>query len=205
MKSYETHSCGYRLKFNGPETVEAYEEIGGAGTCLRDAVRLAINAETLPAWQEAFAAVLEERTRIPREIDQEATSQLQARSRTPETVKPVNERVKPYTKRVLAIWVNGDKSKQAQLQQWAQETADTISIIPAPLETEPVKLPPISKTELAKATEILGHEPAYIEERINLMLSDIPDYPLARNLEGKPEPESLARLINRWLNKKLNL
>ena len=205
MKLYETHSCGYRLKFAGPETVEAYEEIGGAGTCLRDAVRLAINAETLPAWQEAFAALLEERTGIAREIDQEATSQAQARSKTPETAKPIHERVKPYTKRVLAIWVNGDKSKQAQLQQWAQETADTISIVPAPLETESVKLPPLSKTEIAKANEILGHDSAYIEERITLMLSDIPDFPLARNPEGKPEPESLARLINRWLNKKLNL
>lgn len=204
MKSYETSSCGYRLTFNGPETIQDYDAKGGEGACLRDACRMSIYGETLPAWQEAFAAVLEQRTGIPREIDQEATSRAKARSKTPENIKPINERVKAYNDRIVATWVNGDESKRLQIQQWAQETADRLEIIPAPIVTD-TKLPPVSKAELAKAHEILSHESAYVEERVTMMLGEIPDYRLTRDAEGKPEPQSLARLINHWLTKKLNL
>ena len=205
MKSYETSSCGYTLKFNGPDTVEAYDaKAGKEGTCLDDAILRTIYRDTIIAWQESFASLLQERTGIARGLDEEATTRVKARSKSPENVTPLRERIKDYNSRVVAEWgadSNGDKKEQ--LQTWAQEAADTIEVLP---RGPTIKLEPVNKADLAKAQEILSHEPDYIEERVALMLADLPSFALTRNAEdGKPEAESLARLINQYITAKLKL
>src|SRR6267142_411408 len=152
MKPYETSSCGYPLKFNGPETVADYDSKAGAGACLEDACQKTINTRTAVAWQEAFATILQERTGIPRQIDEQATGRLKTRSRNPDKVTPVTERLLAYNSRVIAEWANGDQEKRAQLNAWAQETADTIEIDPSPpAKTAPDKAPITKGGDLAKA------------------------------------------------------
>src|SRR6266850_898123 len=182
MKPYETNSCGYTLKFNGPETVADYDSKAGRdGACLKDACLKTIYQDVLPDWQEAFATILSERTGINR--------------------LPDEKRLRPYNKRVIAEWANGNEEKKAQLQAWAQETADKIEANPSPPPTTTAKAPAAAGKggDLAKANEILTHDRNYIEERVSLMLSTVPDYDLLREESGKPDAQSLARLLNRWI------
>src|SRR5437660_12881398 len=62
-KQYETNSLGYKLKFNGPSTVEEYDQAAGrVGACLEDAIDNTIYRSTLPEWQGSFAKKLTEIT-----------------------------------------------------------------------------------------------------------------------------------------------
>jgi hypothetical protein len=196
----QTTSCNYNLTFKGPETVKAYDaKAGREGACLQDACLKTINSTTIVEWQKAFVNLLSERTGIAPQIDEEATTRAKARSKNPAKVSPVLERFSLYNARVLNEWVgpNGD-AKTDQLQKWAQEVADTIEISPSP----GVK---VGSAELAKANEILSHDQEYIEERVSMMLTELPEFLLTRDAEGKPEAHSLARLLNTYITAKLNL
>src|SRR5882757_7457610 len=107
MKSYATSSCGYTLKFNGPASVEDYDSKAGPGTCLEDACKKTINTRTAVDWQEAFASLLQERTGIPRKVDDEATARVKSKSKNPDSVTPINERLSAYNTRVISEWANG--------------------------------------------------------------------------------------------------
>jgi hypothetical protein len=201
MKLYETTSCGYTIKFRGPESVEDYDaRAGRSGACLEDACKKTLYNTTLLEWQEAFAKLLQERTGIARQTDQEATSRASARAKNPAQVTPIPERVTAYNNRVMAEWVSNNGAKREQLAKWAQEAADSVPVDPAP-----AKIGAANKGDLAKANEILTHEPDYIEAKVSLMLAKVPNFPLRRDAENKPEPESLAQLINRWVLASLDL
>jgi hypothetical protein len=193
MNTYETRSCGYRLSFQGPATVEDYDaKVGKPGSALEHACLHTIHTHTLPEWQEKFAEVLAERTGIARLIESEATA----------TRKAVPERVKAFNKRIVEQWGNGN-DKEAILQQWAQETADRMFVAPAPVPEE--KTPPPGRADLAKAQEILARDPASVEEAVRLMLSEVPNFKLARDSEGLPDVQSLAHLLNRYILTKLGM
>ena len=207
MTSIQTSSCGYDLTFQGPATIADYDAKGGKdGLALEHAILYTTYREILPAWQESFAALLAARTGIPRVIDEEATARARSQSKHPENVAPLRERVLAYNKRVAAQWINGDETRRAELQTWAQEVADKIEAVPSSVLPAP-KEPPISKVDLLKANEILSHPTDYIEERVTLMLAELPDYQLLRDAtnENKPQPQSLARLINAYIVARLKL
>jgi hypothetical protein len=193
MNTYETHSCGYRLTFPGPATIEDYDaKVGKPGTALEHACLHTIHTRTLPEWQEKFAALLQERTGIARQIESEATA----------TRKEIPERVKAFNKRVIEHWGNGN-DKKAILQQWAQETADQMVVTPPAAPDE--KVPPPSRADLAKAQEILARDPAIVAQKIQLMLNEVPGFKLTRDAEGRPDVQSFAHLLNRFILTKLGL
>jgi hypothetical protein len=196
MKQYSTNSCGYKLNFNGPDTVEEYDKRAGTvGQCLEDAVNNTIYRGTLPEWQEEFASVLEKQTGIKRETDKEATAKLKSRAKNPDNVGPQPEKFRAYNARVKGIWGNGDTTKEAQLQTWAQETADKIPVDPAPS----VRQSTATKGDLAKVDDILAKDTDYIEAKVAKMLAIVPDFELQRDEENKPERLSLARLLGKWV------
>ena len=201
-KTYESSSCGYTLKFNGPASVEEFDKRAGRdGACLDNSVLKIVWHETLPEWQEAFAEVLHQRTGIPRQIDEAATARVRAKSKNPQNVTPLNERLRAYNERVHAEWVNGDETKKAQLQEWAQEVASKIDVDPSTATPTTAA----QKGDLAKANDILSHDSDYIEERITKLLSKVPDFDLLRDEDGKPDAQALARLINRYVVTDLGL
>lgn len=55
------------FNMNTPATIEEYERVRGAGSCLTDAVRYSLYRGPLSAWREEFVKRVEEVTRIPRE------------------------------------------------------------------------------------------------------------------------------------------
>ena len=74
-----------------------------------------------------------------------------------------------------------------------------------PASCRRLKEPPISKVDLLKANEILSHPADYIEERVTLMLAEVPGYHSSVTPTSKPDPASLARLINPYIVAKLKL
>jgi hypothetical protein len=200
MKQYSTNSCGYKLNFNGPETVEEYDKRAGTvGQCLEDAVNNTIYRGTLPEWQEEFASVLERETGIKRSVDEDATAKLKSRAKNPDNVGPQPEKFRVYNARVKGTWANGDTAKEAQLQTWAQQTAEKIHVDPAPS----VRQSTATKGDLAKADDIIAKDTDYIEARVQKMLALVPDFELQRDEENKPERLSLARLIAKWVEAEL--
>jgi hypothetical protein len=195
---YETRSCGYKLAFEGPDSVEAYDQKANkTGQALEDAVNNTIYRGTLPEWQEAFARVLAQRTGIAREIDADATAKLKARAKG--EVRDIPERFKVYNNRVQAVYANGDEAKKKELADWAQEVANSIEIDPSPTQ----RVSAATKGDLAKADDILDHDIDYVEAKVSKMLSKVPDFDLARDDENKPERTSFAKLIGKWIEVEL--
>jgi hypothetical protein len=197
---YNTRSCGYKLAFNGPDTVEVYDQKAGkAGAALEDAVNNTIYRGTLPEWQDEFAHVIASRTGVPRGTDAAATAKVKERSKSND-VKDVPERFKTYNNRIRETWAGEDQEKLKQLDGWAQEVADKIEVDPGPS----ARVSAAAKGDLTKADDILEHELDYIEAKVAKMLAKVPDYELVRDAEdNKPERQSLARLIGKWIEAEL--
>lgn len=199
---YETRTSGYKISFKGPDSTEEYNALAGTGSnaCLEDACSNTIYRSTLPEFQAAFGKLLVERTGIAREIDQAATARVKARSKNPEETKPVPERFRTYNARVVEQWAggaeNGNKEKLAALQSWAQEVANSIRVDPSPARQSAAAV-----GDLAKAADVLDHDPDYIEQKVQKFLNVVPEFELVRDGETNlPERQSLARLISRYVD-----
>ena len=190
---FETSSAGYELEFNGPDTVEDYDKLGGQGACLRDATAETANRSTILTWQSEFAKVLAEKTGIPREIDTEATAKVKARAKNPENTRDILERFSAYNKKVNDQYVNGDNNKRADLETWAQEVAERI-----PVDPTRQRAGKIAQGDLAKAEDVLSGTPESIEQKVTKYL-DVVDFDLQRDDSGLPEKTSLARLIGKYV------
>ena len=192
---FETTSSGYDLRFNAPDSVEAYDKLGGPGRCLSDAVAETLNRSTILAWQNDFAKVLEERTGIQRQVDADATAKAKSRAKNPDSVvREVFERFSIYNRKVNDQYANGDETKRAELEKWAQEVADHIPVDPTRQRTGA-----IASGDRAKAEDVLSGTPESIEAKICKYLDVVGDYDLARDDSGLPEKTSLARLIGRYV------
>jgi hypothetical protein len=194
MAEYETSSMGYKLKFNGPDTVDAYDKTAGrVGACLEDAVDNTIYRGTLPEWQEAFG----EKVLIPRfgerQVNQSATDAAKTRSKTPEKVADIMETWSRYHARVTAGMSDEDKKA---LAVEAQNIAATISVDPSPSKRQAGP----KKMFLDKADSWLTLDDNALEAKIGPALNAVPDFDLERDDNGKPERSSLARLIERYVD-----
>jgi hypothetical protein len=199
---YPTQSCGYKLSFTGQDTVEEYDEAAGEpGAALKDAVNNTIYRSTLPEWQNAFGKLLQERTKIPREIDPDATARVKARAKNPNDTKAVPERFRTYNTRVRKLYAGadgengGDPAKVKELETWAQEVAASITVDPSP-----ARVSAIAKGDLLKAEDILDHDTDYIEAKVQKFLAAVPEFELIRDDDNRPEKQSLARLVGRYID-----
>jgi hypothetical protein len=192
---FKTSSAGFDISFTAPDSVEEYDQLAGSGQCLKDAIAETTNRATVLAWQAEFSKLLADRTGIPRETDSEATTKLRQRSKG---AKEVLERFSSYVKRVNDEYANGDTNKRAELEQWAQETADKIPVDPS--RQRPGK---IAQGDLAKATDVLSGTPDSIEEKVQKYLQVVPGFDLQRDASNLPEKNSLAKLIGEYVNKML--
>jgi hypothetical protein len=194
-KAYETNSLGYKLRFNGPATVEEYDTAAGRkDACLEDACDNTIYRGTLPEWQSAWAKRLEEMTGVKRGVDQAATDRAKARSKKPEEVADIPEKVKAYDARVKASMSDADKNA---LNATAQEVADGIAIDPSPAKRQAGP----GKDLLAKADSLLTLPEDQLQAKIDKYMAAVEGFELETDEEsGKPDRSSLARLIGRYLD-----
>jgi hypothetical protein len=192
-KQYDTNSLGYKLRFNGPATVEEYDQAAGrVGACLEDACDNTIYRGTLPEWMRAFAVRLEEMTGTKRGTDAEATARAKARSKKPDDVKDVPEKVKAFHARVTASMSDADKNA---LNAVAQEVADTIAIDPSPAK----RVSGPDKQLLGKADSLLTLPDDQLDEKVEKMIGRVEGFELQRDENDRPDRSSLARLVGRYL------
>lgn len=191
---------GFPLTFNGPDSVEAYDQKAGrVGGCLEDAVDNTIYRSTLPEFQEAFVKVVEQLTGKTREVNTEATTAAKARSKTPDKVKDIMETVPRFVKRATAGMSEADLKT---LAGEAQTVADTIEVDPSPSK----RAAGISKDLKSKAESLLTQPTDQLEAKIAKWGDqyDIDITQLERDeATSKPTVDSLARLVGQVLDAKL--
>jgi hypothetical protein len=191
---YETNSLGYKLSFNGPATVEEYDQKAGrVGACLEDACDNTIYRGTLPEWQDEWAKKLAEHTGQARQVDKEATDRAKSRAKDPSKVQDIMEKVKAFDKRVTA---GMNDAQKAELGKLAQQVADNIFVDPSP--SKRAKGP--DKALLAKAESLLTLPDDQLQQKIDKYLSKVEGFELETDDNDKPEKASLARLIGRYLD-----
>lgn len=190
---YETETSRFKVKFNGPDTVEeADQQAGKKGAALEEGVYSIIYRATLPEFWRKFVPEITKLTGIAREVDVAATEKARARAvkagKDPKDVKDVPEKWSAYDRRV---WAQVDEATRGQLMSLAQTVADGISITFAPTK----RGAGIDKKFLVKADSLLTLSDDELDAKINKYLGIIPGYELDRDEDGRPERESLARLV----------
>lgn len=202
---YEATSLGYDLKFNGPASVEEYDQKAGKpGSALEDAITNTIYRSTAPKWQDGFAKRVEEITGEKRAINEETTAKAQARADKAAAkkgvesspVKPVLESVRVYVNRATGPFVD-DKDVTAALEAAAAEVASTLEVDPSPS----ARAASINKGDLAKANEILTLDDEEIEAKVAKIESVVTAQGIIErdDTTGKPTAESLAKAIGVYL------
>lgn len=196
MKSYDTSSVGFDLVFNGPETAEEYDKAAGrVNAAVEDAVSNTIYRATLPKWQKAFVEVLASLTGVTRDVDAKATEKAKARAKDGAKTDDVLEKATAYIARASSIYAGDDKEKLAELAAAAQACADSIPVDPS----ASVRQGGINKGWLAKAEDILARDEDAMEETIAKLLGVVDGFVLDRDEDGKPEKNSLARLVGKFV------
>lgn len=197
MKQYDTSTCTIPLKFNGPDTVEAYDQAGGkVGICLEDAISGTIAWSTLPEFHEQFLPKVKEFTGVERAVNEAQTEKARSRSKTPDKVKDVMEYPTVYIRRAMAKL---DDEKKKEFFALAQSVADTINIDPAPSKRQAGP----DKNLLAKADSLLTLPTDALEAKVSTLLTEVDGFDLTREDDGKPERTSLARLVGAVLDARL--
>ena len=192
--AYDTNSLGYKLSFEGPKTVEEYDQKAGrVGACLEDACDNTIYRSTLPEWQDEFAKKVEELTGQTRGTDAAATERAKSRAKDPSKINDVPEKVKAFVQRVTAGMSETDKNALTKL---AQDVANTITVDPSP--SKRARGP--GKDLLAKADSLLTLPEDQLQTKIDKYLERVEGFELETDENDKPERNSLARLIGRYLD-----
>lgn len=186
--NYLRTTCGpLTLEFLGHPNVEAYDrEAGIPGACLETALRYIVNSYTVHRFDKQFSDWLFSHTGIPRGINQKLTQIEQARGRAYN--KPIPESFQKYLIRVMAK-VTPEMKEEIQREALAQSREFKVSVAPAN------RLSPLEPKFLKRATSVLTQELSEIDDRVSEMLAIVGEYPVTRDPDGKPELESMARLM----------
>lgn len=186
--NYISTPCGpLILEFLGHDDIASYDkEAGRPGSCLEDALRGNIHRETIPRFDKQFSEWVFSLTGVPRATNEKQTAIEQARGRAYN--KPILESFPRYLNRVFAK-VTPEMQRQIQEEALAQSRLFRISAAPA------TRLSPIEPKFLKRATSLLSQELSEINDRVSEMLAIVGEYPVTRDSDGKPELESMARLM----------
>lgn len=193
VTDYKTNSLGYPLTFKGPKTAEVYDRRAGkVGATLESAVENDIYRGTLPEWQSEFADYLSKTYGQERLVNEKATADARARSKSPDKVKDILETVRVFHNRVKAGLTD---EQRAELKGIAQTLADGIFVDPAPSK----RAKGIDKGYLEKAEGWLTLPDDQLEAKITKATNTVGEFPLVMDEEGKPTVESLGALIKAYI------
>lgn len=180
------------LEFLGHASVEAYDtDAGVPGACLEDADRSQVHRETIQRFDKSFSEFVLALTGIPRGVNEKQTELERARVKG--GTKPIPESFPRYMVRVFA---RVDEEMQATIAKEALAQSRLFRISSAPA----IRLSPIENKFLLRAQSILSQDVSEINDRLAELLSITGDFPLGRDSDGKPELESMARLMQHASN-----
>lgn len=191
-KQYEYSTSRYDLKSPGPADAAEFDaQAKSDGACVAEAVASVTYRSTIPEFWDAFIPKVEELTGIKRGIDDKATARNQERAKEGVTVKPVPEKFLSYDNRV---WAASDEARRAELIALAQATAAEIAIDPAPSRRSSGP----GALFIAKAESVLGRPEDQLQATVTKLLDACPGFELETDENGKPEKNSLAKLIKAY-------
>jgi hypothetical protein len=181
------------LAFPGHESAEEFDrEAGEVGACVEEADASVAYRSTLPEFHKTFTPIVEQLTSIKRGVNEEQTAKVKARAKDPAKVDPVPESFIIYANRVKA---------QVSAEDWnaldaeARKLASTV-----PIDASPSKrVAGPGKDLLAKADSLLTLPADQLTAKIDKYKASV-EYEVEVDEEtGKPDRNSLARLIGRYL------
>lgn len=190
---YQTSTLGIDITVPCSASVEAYDQRAGkSGACLEDAIAGLVAWSTLPDIQDKFAEALEKASNIARLVDADATEKARAKAKDPAKVKDVLEKPRAYKNRVWAQASDDDKKEYTNL---LREIASQTPADPAPS----ARAKGVPKDLLAKADSLLTLSDDELEAKVGKYLAAV-EFDLARDNDGRPDRESLAVLVGKFLD-----
>jgi hypothetical protein len=182
------------LGFPGHENAEEFDrEAGETGACAEEADASVAYRSTLPEFHKAFTPTMEQLTGVKRGVNEEQTAKVKARAKDPSKVEPIPESFITYANRVKAS-LNEDDWKA--LDAAARELAKSI-----PIDASPSKrIAGPGKDLLAKADSLLTLPADQLQAKIDKYQGAVEQEIEVDESTGKPDRNSLARLIGKYLN-----
>lgn len=171
---------------------ERDREAGKIGSTLEDADYSDLYRSTLPEIHDKAAPMLLQLSGVTRGVNEAQTKKNQARMKEGKVAKDVPETFVDYATRVKA---SVDESVWAQIEEKFREIA-----LATPVDASPSKrVGQASKANVEKAKEVLSRDIDEIEEKVEMLLAEVPSFDLLRDEDGKPEENSFARLIGAFI------
>lgn len=191
-----TDSGPFHLEFQGHDSEASYDaEAGYPGAMREFAHRWHIHRDTINRFDEAFSPWLEKASGIPRKIDDELTARRKTYAVNPNKVTPLVERPTKYWNRVIAtLKGRGETKLIEEIKEAALFLSKTLKVAVAPAATPR----PVAPMFFKRADSLLCLDLDTLNGRISRFQALVPDFELARDQEGKPVRESLARLLQKF-------
>lgn len=180
------------LEFRGHDSIEQYDaEAGYPGAALETADRFHVHRETMGRFDQEMTPVIERITGIKRECDERLTAKRRKASPNPERISPIRERFLSYLLRVDAL---ATEEQKAEVKREALRLSRSLQISTAPAERKA----PLEQRFYERADSILSADLETIDSKVSRWQSLVPDFELARDNDGKPIRDNLARLLQRY-------
>lgn len=185
-------SCDLDLEFLAHPTIESYDrEAGFADAALSDALRWNVPRSTSPEFDRRIVPEIEKLTGMKRRVDKKATEAARSRSKNPDRVSPIMEKLVIYIAWVMA---SVTPEVQTQIRELALKVSRTIRIDVAPAERQSQVEPFIYR----RAETVLSLDLDTINKKVLKWQNKIPNFELARDPDGKPILQSLARMLQQY-------
>lgn len=188
------------VEFQGHLSVDERDtEAGDPGSTLRDADKSDCYRSTLPEAHEKFRETLIKMSGVQPVVNEVATALAKKRAKDATKVKDIEETFVSLATRAKAALVVDDAGKAT----WAEiDKAFRAIAFATPIDASPGRQGGgAGKANVAKAEDILSRSADAIEAAVEKLMAAEPTYDLARDESGKPEVNSLAKLVQIYMAK----
>lgn len=182
------------LSFIGHATAEDFDrDAGEAGACVDEADASTAYRSTLPDFHDKFTETLQQMSGMTRGVNEKATANAKAKSKTPDKVKDIPASFVDFANSVKA---SVDEATWAAIDAKAREVAGTIRIDASPSQ----RVGAVSAEYKAKAQSWL--DTGVYEDKITQYAEkfDLDAQAVERDDNGKPTVDSLGRFVKQVHN-----
>lgn len=174
-----------------PDQASFDKEAGYPGAMFEAAHRYFAHGFTLAEFHKKFIPKIEELSGIARRIDEKKFDRKKSQSPNPDKLSPVYE---SYTSYLTWLWPQLTNEQRLVYSELALSESREFRINVAPAETKS----PIDICYYKRADSILEQEVDVIKSKLPKYIQLVPNYEIAFEDSGKPNRDSLARLLQKF-------
>lgn len=180
------------LEFLCHDSVESFDQAAGrTGACLEAAHRYHVHRFHLEKFYRELIPKFEKLSGIARRLDESKLARKRASSPNPEKISPIYEKPTTY---LIWLWPQLTDDLRESLGALARAESQKSLIDVSPSDRNSTIDPSFYK----RADSILDQEIEVIKTKLPRWQNLVPDYSLAWEDSGKPNRESLARLLQKY-------